>query len=159
MQRTRNLLSEGIRIQSIELLNQYLAASIDLHGQMRQAHWNVRGPGFVELHRLFDQIAREVDGFANRMAERAGSIGGTAEGTVQAAVKKSFLPQYPLGIADSQKHVAAVSDVLSIYCQAAHEASDRAAAFGDINTADLLTEISRNIDHQLWQVESNEVPK
>ena len=43
MYRTKNTLSENIRAKSIALLNEHLAAGIDLHGQTKQAHWNVRG--------------------------------------------------------------------------------------------------------------------
>ena len=47
MQSTHNTLPEAIRRQSIELLNKHLAAAVDLHGQVKQAHWNVRGHSFI----------------------------------------------------------------------------------------------------------------
>lgn len=50
MQPTRNTLSENIRAQSIGLLNKHLVAAIDLQAQVKQAHWNVRGPGFIAIH-------------------------------------------------------------------------------------------------------------
>ena len=50
MRQTHNTLSLEIRIQSAELLNKHLAAAIDLHGQVKQAHWNVRGPNFIAIH-------------------------------------------------------------------------------------------------------------
>ena len=61
MQTTHNTLSENIRAQAIELLNKHLAAAIDLHAQVKQAHWNVRGPGFMAIHELFDKVAEEVE--------------------------------------------------------------------------------------------------
>jgi hypothetical protein len=54
MYRTSNTLSENIRFKSAELLNRHLAAAIDLHAQVKQAHWNVRGPAFIAIHELFD---------------------------------------------------------------------------------------------------------
>ena len=81
MQKTHNTLPEEIRIQSVELLNLNLAAAIDLHAQMKQAHWNVRGPGFIAIHALFDKLAGEAAGYADSLAERAGGLGGTAQGT------------------------------------------------------------------------------
>src|ERR1700733_3256006 len=109
MQPTRNTLSENIRTQSVELLNKHLAAAIDLHAQLKQAHWNVRGPGFIAVHELFDKVAGEVEDYSDLIAERAGGLGGTAYGGIQVAAKQSFLAPYPLGIADEPKHIFAVA--------------------------------------------------
>ena len=159
MQPTRNTLSENIRAQSVELLNKHLAAAIDLHAQVKQAHWNVRGSSFIAIHELFDKVATEVESYSDLIAERAGGLGGTAYGTIQVAAERSFLVPYPLGIADEQEHAFAVSGTLAAFGQSAREAIDQAATFGDADTADLFTEISRGIDHQLWFVESHLVPK
>ena len=72
------------RSRLIPLLNGRLADAIDLHLQAKQAHWNVKGPGFIALHELFDRIAGEIDGHVDELAERVTALGGTAEGTLQA---------------------------------------------------------------------------
>ena len=51
---TRNDLPELTRAQVVLLLNQRLADAIDLQTQCKQAHWNVKGPTFIALHKLFD---------------------------------------------------------------------------------------------------------
>lgn len=89
MRPTHNTLSENIRTQSVALLNKHLAAAVDLHGQVKQAHWNVRGPGFIALHQLFDSVAEQVEAYSDLLAERAGGLGGTAHGTVQVAASAS----------------------------------------------------------------------
>jgi starvation-inducible DNA-binding protein len=152
---THNTLSENIRAQSIELLNKHLAAAIDLHGQTKQAHWNVRGPNFIAIHELFDKVSTEVETYSDLIAERARGLGGIAQGTIQVAAENSFLMPYTLAIADEQQHAFAVSGALAAFGQSVREASDLAADFGDMSTADLFTEISRGIDHQLWFVESH----
>jgi len=159
MQQTHNTLSETIRGQSIDLLNKHLAAAIDLHAQMKQAHWNVRGPGFIALHELFDKVAGEVESYSDLIAERAAGLGGTAHGTVQVAAEQTFLLPYPLGIADERQHVFAVSEALAGFGESAREAIGHAATIGDADTADLFTEISRGIDQQLWFVESHAAPR
>jgi len=159
MPSTHNTLSETIRAQSVELLNRHLAAAIDLHAQVKQAHWNVRGPGFIAVHQLFDRVAQEIESYSDLLAERAGGLGGTAHGTVQVAAERSFLVPYPLGIADEPQHIFAVSGTLAAFGQSIRDGIDQAAAFGDATTADLLTEISRGIDQQLWLVESHAAPK
>jgi starvation-inducible DNA-binding protein len=156
---TRNTLSANIRTQSAESLNRHLAAAIDLHAQVKQAHWNVRGPNFIAIHQLFDQVAGKVEGWSDLLAERARGLGGAAEGTIQVAARLSFLIAYPLGVADEQEHVFAVAGALAAFGESAREAIDHAAASGDADTADLFTEISRGIDQQLWLVESHAAPK
>jgi len=74
MQPTHNTLSESIRAQSVELLNKHLAAAIDLHAQVKQAHWNMRGPGFIAVHELFDKVSEEVENYSDLIAERGGGL-------------------------------------------------------------------------------------
>jgi starvation-inducible DNA-binding protein len=155
MQNTHNTLPEKIRAQSIELLNKHLAASIDLQAQVKQAHWNVRGPGFMAVHELFDKIAEQVETYSDMIAERTAGLGGTAHGTIQVAVERSFLIPYAHGIADTEQHLFAVAGSLAAFGQSSREAIGLAAAFGDADTADLLTEVSRGVDQYLWFVEAH----
>jgi starvation-inducible DNA-binding protein len=101
----------------------------------------------------------EVENYSDTIAERARGLGGTAHGTVQVAAERSFLVPYPLGIADEQQHICAVSGALAAFGQSVREAIDQAAKFGDASTADLFTEVSRGIDQQLWFVESHAAVK
>ncbi|WP_237153874.1 DNA starvation/stationary phase protection protein Dps [Oryzibacter oryziterrae] len=159
MHSTHNTLSENIRTKSVEVLNKHLAAAIDLHGQVKQAHWNVRGPGFIGIHQLFDRVAGEVDTYADQLAERAGGLGGTAKGTVQVAAQASFLVPYSLGVADQNEHVFMVAATLAAFGQSTREAILDTSSIGDAETADLFTEISRGVDQQIWLVESHLVPR
>lgn len=155
MRPTHNTLSENIRAQSIELLNKHLSASIDLQAQAKQAHWNVRGPAFIAVHKLFDDVAAEVGTWSDLLAERAAGLGGTANGTVQMAAASSFLVPYDIGVADEPKHLFAVAGALAAFGQSSRTAIDNSTSFGDVETADLFTEISRGVDQQLWLVESH----
>jgi starvation-inducible DNA-binding protein len=147
MHRTSNTLSENIRSKSVELLNRHLAAAIDLHAQVKQAHWNVRGPTFIAIHELFDKVADAVEGHSDTIAERAAALGGTAEWTVHVAVERSFLEPYKLGVADEKSHISAVTAVLAAFGDSARKAIDESAAFGDQDTSDVFTEIWRDVDH------------
>jgi starvation-inducible DNA-binding protein len=155
MYRTSNTLSENIRSKAVALLNRHLAAAIDLHAQVKQAHWNVRGPTFITVHELFDKVADLVEGYSDTIAERAAALGSTAEGTVQVAAERSFLELYRLGVADEREHLAGVTAALAAFGDSARKAIDEAAAFGDQDTSDAFTEVSRGVDKQLWLVESH----
>ncbi len=157
MHYTHNTLSENIRGQSVELLNKHLAAAIDLHAQVKQAHWNVRGSSFSAVHELFDNVAIEVETYSDLIAERAAALGGTAHGTVHVAAERSFLIPYPLGVAEARQHIFALSQAVSAFGQSAREAIGLSTTHGDPVTADLFTQVARGMDRQLWLIESHAV--
>src|SRR5690349_943086 len=102
MFKSNNDIPAPTRQKMIELLNTLLADSVDLQSQMKQAHWNVKGPNFIGLHELFDKVYHEIDEYVDVIAERAIQLGGAVEGTVRIAAKRSNLHEYPLHIADGQ---------------------------------------------------------
>jgi starvation-inducible DNA-binding protein len=117
------------------------------------------GPNFIAIHELFDKVAAAVEDYSDMIAERAGGLGGGANGTVQVAAENSFLIPYPLRIADCNEHVFAVSSALAAFGQSARDAIAQTAGYADADTADMFTEVSRGIDRQLWFVESHRNPK
>jgi starvation-inducible DNA-binding protein len=155
MHKTRNDLCEDVRKLAISLLNAQLSDGVDLHYQAKQAHWNVRGPSFIALHELFDKIADAVEDHNDLMAERIAALGGIAEGTVAVAAKQSRLSPYPLNITTGREHVEALSSALARFGQSVRKAIDEATGLGDVDTADLFTEISRDTDKNLWLVEAH----
>ena len=123
--------------------------------QAKQAHWNVKGPSFIALHEHFDKTAEAAEEFIDLLAERVTALGGTAEGRIQTVTGQSALPPYPGDIASGREHVDALSTALAAFGTAVREAIDEAARFGDADTADVFTEISRETDKQVWLVESH----
>ena len=51
LHKTENDLPEPTRESVVTLINQPLADIVDLKTQLKQAHWNVKGPHFIGLHR------------------------------------------------------------------------------------------------------------
>lgn len=152
---TRNELSEDVRGQMIALLNQQLADTIDLFSQTKQAHWNVKGAQFIELHELFDKLAAELDGYADMIAERATALGGLALGTVRLSAANSQLPECELEVTDSLPTVKAVAERFAALATSTRQAIEPAEAQGDPITADLFTEVSRALDKSLWFLEAH----
>ncbi len=156
MFRTKNDLPESTRGRMIDLLNARLADCKDLETQIKQAHWNVKGPNFIGLHELFDKIHGDVGEYVDELAERAVQLGGVALGTARQVAQRSTLPEYPLHAADGQSHVEALSTVLAVFGKTARKAIEEANELGDLDTADLFTEVSRGIDKWLWFVEAHQ---
>ncbi|MEZ5345509.1 MAG: DNA starvation/stationary phase protection protein Dps [Pyrinomonadaceae bacterium] len=155
MHSTKIDVDKDTREKMIELLNARLADSIDLKSQAKQAHWNVKGMNFIALHELFDQVAASVEDYTDTIAERVTILGGTAEGTVRVSAEKSSLSQYPMEISEGRDHVEALSTALADFGKKVRANIDEADEAGDMNTADLFTEVSRGIDKLLWFVEAH----
>jgi len=153
---TKNDLPESIRLEVIPLLNQRLAECIDLQTQCKQAHWNVKGPSFIGLHKLFDEINESVEGYVDLIAERIVQLGGIAEGTIGAVEGRSTLIDYPLALSTGAEHVAALSDALSGFGRAARLGIEEMQELKDADSADMLTDISRGVDQWLWFVEAHQ---
>jgi starvation-inducible DNA-binding protein len=158
MFKTKNDMPEEIRAKAVELLNARLADCIDLQTQIKQAHWNVKGPNFIALHELFDAINEEIEDYVDDIAERAVQLGGVAEGTARMVAKRSSLREYAANAADGRNHADALSTALSAFGAAARTAIDQANELSDLDTADVFTEISRGIDKWLWMVEAHLLP-
>jgi starvation-inducible DNA-binding protein len=154
--RTKNDLPEAARREAVELLNQRLADCIDLQTQCKQAHWNVKGPAFIALHKLFDEVNEDVEEYVDLIAERVVQLGGIAEGTVGIVAKRSSLVDYPLALSSGSEHVAALSDALAMFGRTARVGIEEMNELEDADSADILTEISRGIDKWLWFVEAHQ---
>lgn len=155
MYETSNDLSLATRRSIIDTLNEHLADAIDLQLQAKQAHWNIKGPNFVGLHELFDQVASQAREYADDIAERAVALGGEARGTLQPVSGQSQLREYPLEVGEWRAHVRAIQDALATFGRGLRKAIDDATALNDAGTADLFTEISCGVDKSLWMVEAH----
>ena len=155
MHSTRIDLAAKTRARVIGILNARLADAIDLQLQAKQAHWNVKGPSFIALHELFDQVAAGMTTHIDEMAERITALGGIAEGTVQAVAGRSKLDAYQFEIADGRAHLDALAAALARFGKAVRKAIDETGKAGDADTSDLFTGISRDADKTLWLVEAH----
>lgn len=152
---TRIDLSAEIRSEAVEILNQTLATTVDLKTQVKQAHWNVKGMNFYQLHELFDEIARELEEYVDKFAERIIALGSEAMGTARIAAKYSSLSEYPFNISDESQHLIALADRFATYARLVRDAADSITELGDATTADLYTKVSRVIDKRLWFLEAH----
>ena len=131
-------------------LNRDLATLTDLAAAYKQAHWNVLGPGFAELHRLFDEHAHECHAYADVVAERAVALGGVAHGTLQAAVEYSALTPFPVEergerrlLQELARRVERTADELRVAISSSAE---------EPVTQDLYVEVARGIEKQRWML-------
>ena len=152
---TRIDIPQTTRDRMIDLLNQQLADTTDLFTQIKQAHWNVKGMNFMQLHTLFDGLAADFLRYADMIAERASALGGLAHGTARMAVSSSRLDDLPLEMIDGRELVAGLADRFAHYAASTRKAIEESAKGNDDSTSDLFTEISREVDKSLWFIEAH----
>ena len=155
MHPTKNTLDAAKRGKSVVLLGTGLIHALDLERQAKQAHWNVKGPNFRALHELFDEVAQQAEDASDLLAERMVSLGGSPDGRVATVANRTTLAEYPLAAQHGQAHIDALSDAIATFGSLARAAIDQAADWGDADTADIFTQVSRDLDKALWLVEAH----
>lgn len=148
-------IEENSRQSMIVLLNQQLADTIDLYSQVKQAHWNVRGMNFMQLHLLYDQLAEKLPPHIDSIAERAGILGGAAKGTARMAAKNSRLKDMPEMFENEKQSVTLLVERYASLAETTRQAIDEADEAGDADTADLFTAVSRTLDKSRWFLEAH----
>jgi starvation-inducible DNA-binding protein len=152
---TRHDLPADARQRLVALLNQQLADTTDLRTQTKHAHWNVKGPNFIALHKLFDELAEQLAEFGDEIAERATALGGVATGTARVVAANSRVPEFPPDAFDWKAVVTALADRYANLAKSTREAIDQSDELDDKDTADLFTEVSRGLDKSLWLLEAH----
>ena len=148
-------LESNTKSAMIGLLNARLADAIDLALITKQAHWNLKGPTFIAVHELLDQLRDDIDEHVDIIAERVAQLDGVALGTVQTVGKATQLAPYPTDIRKVADHVTALVDRYAALSTSTREAIDTADEAGDADTADIFTAFSRVLDKNLWFLKSH----
>lgn len=141
--------------QMCEVLNARLQDGIDLRLAVKQAHWNLRGRGFIGVHELLDEVSARLGDSTDMMAERVALMGGFARGTTQEVAANTNLAPYPVELTDIEEHVSALVERFKAYGKSIREAMETADEAGDEDTADLLTEVSRMVEKDTWFIGAN----
>ena len=114
------------RTQIVEVLNPRLQLP-STKNQVKQAHWNVKGINFYQLHELFDAIASELERYIDLFAERI---------TARIAAQYSTLPEYPLENSEGKYHLQGLAERLAIYAMSLRESIDVTVDLGDADTSE-----------------------
>lgn len=152
---TRINLAEDRRQGLARLLNSLVTSLIDLRIQVKLAHWNVRGPHFIAYHELFDEVASHLEDATDLAAERAATLGAPAGAPLQTVARDTPLEPWPLDERQDQAVMRIVADRVGQVAAQARAGIDAAAELGDQDTADLFTEVSRQLDKDLWFLEAH----
>jgi starvation-inducible DNA-binding protein len=148
--RSPSALSPDARRTVVTALNESLADGLDLHGQLKVAHWNLKGPHFSSLHPTIETFAVSLAAHNDEVAERAVTLGGLARGTSRHVASASRLPDYPPDTTRDLEHVRLLAGRIEVYLRGARAGRDAAETSGDIDTVDLLTGIITEFEKHGW---------
>ena len=150
MYKSPSHLPEQARAKIADALNARLADGLDLHSQIKVAHWNIKGPQFAALHPLFETFAVSLAGHNDTIAERAVTLGARAYGTARHVAKVSTLPEYPRDAVRDMDHVGLLADRIEQYLDGTRQARASVDELGDTDTVDLLTGIITEFEKHAW---------
>ena len=150
MYKSPSHLPEEARVKIAETLNARLADGLDLHSQIKVAHWNIKGPHFAALHPLFETFAVGLALHNDTIAERAVTLGANAYGTARHVAKASKLPDYPQETSRDLEHVKLLSERIEKYLEGARESRSAAEKLADTDTVDLFTQVITEFEKHAW---------
>jgi starvation-inducible DNA-binding protein len=151
---TRIEISETDRAYVSDRLNHLAITLTDLYVQTKLAHWNVRGPHFIAYHELFDDIADHVQEALDSVAERAVTLGSTGGRPIDQVAKNSPLPAWPMDQRQDVSVIRLLSERLGVAANLTRQAIAETAE-RDAGSSDLCTEVSRQLDQDLWFLEAH----
>lgn len=154
MRITRVEMSNETRQRMTALLNQHVTDLTDLFIQTKLAHWNVRGPHFIAYHKLFDALASNLTELIDTVAERATALGAIAGVPVQAMADETSLPVWRTETTEGLAVIKQLADSWAVVANSARKAIETSAD-ADPDTSDLFTEVSRQMDKDLWFLEAH----
>lgn len=143
-------LAADARGRIAEALAATLADGLDLHSQIKVAHWNVKGPHFAALHPLYETFATTLAGFNDEVAERAVTLGALVRGTARHVAQASRVPEYPDAAVRDLDTVRHLSERIDAYLVGVRKARDVADAGKDQDTVDLLTGVVNEFEKNAW---------
>jgi len=143
-------LSEKVRERIADGLNDRLVDGLDLHSQIKVAHWNIKGPHFAALHPLFETFAVSLGNHNDAIAERAVTLGALAHGTARHVAEHSSLPEYPPNTVRDLEHVKLLAERIEKYLDGLRKTRDVGEAEDDVDTVDLLTGVITEFEKHVW---------
>lgn len=150
MYKSPSHLSESARETLSSVLNARLSDGLDLHSQIKVAHWNIKGPQFAALHPLFETFAVSLGNFNDAIAERAVTLGGKALGTARHVAKTSRISEYPQETTRDLEHVRLLAERFESYLVELRASRSVAESQADTDTVDLFTQVITQFEKNAW---------
>lgn len=144
-------LEVDVRVPIIKILNSILSNEAVLTLKTRNAHWNVRGLSFFELHILFDTQYKQLNDISDEIAERVRMVGGVAMGSFAEYLTHTQLEDRPAEVPDILHLLADHETIIRYLHEDIRKCNDE---FVDEGTSDLLVSVMRMHEKMAWMLRS-----
>jgi starvation-inducible DNA-binding protein len=134
-------------------LQQLSVDLIDLHLVGKQAHWNVVGLNFRDLHLALDEVVDAAREFSDQIAERMRAVYVTPDGRAATVAAQTSLPEFPTGEVDTADAVDLITASLYAVTGTARRIHDDVDA-EDPTTADILHAIIERLEQLAWMIDA-----
>jgi len=132
-------------------LQMVLTDLIELHVQGKQAHWNLVGTNFRDLHLQLDEIIAVARTFADEAAERMRALHALPDGRSNTVSTDTRLDEFPAGLVSTKDTVKLITGRLERTVQTARDVHDEVDE-EDPTSADLLHAIIERLEQLAWMV-------
>ena len=149
---TRYTASEKLRAN----LQRVLVDLVDLHVQGKQSHWNVTGAGFRSLHLALDEVVDIAREHSDVIAERMRALQVVPDGRTETVAATTDLTAYPADLVSVEDTVDAIVERMSQVVAVVREVHADVDA-EDPASADLLNNITTDLEKQAWMISSENV--
>ena len=147
-------LSDDHSATVVATLQHRLSAYNDLHLTLKHVHWNVVGPHFIAVHEMLDPQVDLVRGYADEVAERIATMGGSPRGTTGAIEADRTWDDYSIGRDGVLAHLAALD---LVYVGLITDNRKAVGQFGDVDpvTEDLLIGHTAELEKFQWFIRAH----
>ncbi|MGA2002866.1 MAG: DNA starvation/stationary phase protection protein [Terriglobales bacterium] len=146
-------LTEPVRLEMTEQLNQLLADTMTLRDLYKKSHWQVSGPTFYQLHLLFDKHYEEQSELVDTIAERIQLLGGISIAMAADVAETTHIPRPPKGREEVPVQLSRLLDGHQTIIEQCRELAERADKLGDAGTNDVVvSDVLRTNELQAWFV-------
>jgi starvation-inducible DNA-binding protein len=147
-------LSEQQRSASIERLNVALSDLYLLLIKTKKFHWDVVGPQFMTLHKLWDKQYQTIEQEIDQVAERARALGGYPVGTAAGFLRHANVKEHPGRVSSATESVVALVDDHELVVRTFRAAIETCEQANDRGTADFFTKLVQAHEEMAWMLRS-----
>src|ERR1700738_3471029 len=139
--------------QLVQNLQRILVDLVELHLQGKQAHWNVVGTNFRDLHLQLDELGDFAREASDTIAERMRALDAVPDGRSDTVAGTTTLPQFPA----YEHNPGEVVDLITGRTYAAIDTMRRvhdSVDAEDPTTADILHQLIDGLENLAWLIKS-----
>jgi starvation-inducible DNA-binding protein len=142
-------LSDEARTTTATALQDTLVDLVDLSLVAKQAHWNLVGRQFHDVHLHLDELVDTARKYSDNVAERMAAIGVSPDGRAATVAEKSAVPPFESGWVSDRDVIATIFEAVDVVVRALRPRLDDTEK-SDLVTQDLLIGIVGELEEARW---------